>query len=82
MTDICSYHIMHKQHSEIDTHNGIDQVEPVGLLYIKLMGQQILYLRDKPFQQQSSPSRKHTDYERQYQDELALAEQAAEEQQM
>ena len=65
MRDIVLYHIPHEQGGEVDTDDGIDEVEPVVGVGLKLTRQQCHYLIDEPMQHGSSHRSQYAHHERQ-----------------
>ena len=58
MPDIITDDIADEEHRQPDTHDRIDEVEPVGTRVGELLCQQMLYLSNEPLQQKSGTSGK------------------------
>ena len=54
MRDVILYDIAYKQRREIDTHNGVNQIEPVGATLVERAGEQRYNLVDNPVQHKGS----------------------------
>ena len=75
--DIVSYHISNEEHRQPNADNGIDEVQPVGSRHDELLRQKVLYLSDKPLQEQSRKRRKDADQKADEQDEAVVGEVSA-----
>jgi len=63
MPDIITDDIADKEHRQPNTHDRIDEVEPVGTRDGKLLRQQMLYPANEPLQQKSGTSGKDANEE-------------------
>ena len=68
--------IAHKESSEQNTYNRIDEVEPVGTGDGEVLCQQILNSADEPFQQETGQGGENADSQSQQQHELLVRDMA------
>ena len=74
MADVVLYDIADEQSRQENADDGIHQVKGVGTSGIETVGQEVLYLMDEPFQEESGESGQYTDHQTNYQDEFLFAE--------
>ena len=74
MADVVAHDVADEEAGEEDTDDGIDEIEPVGASDGELVRQQVLYLLDKPFQQQTGQRREHADDQGQQEHELPVGD--------
>ena len=72
VADIIAHHVAHEESCYQDTDDGVQQVEPVGARDGEVVGQQVAYLVDDPFQQQARQRREYADDESQEEHELLV----------
>lgn len=74
MTYVVPYHILDEEHGQPNADNGIDKVKPVRSRYDKFMRQKVLYLPDKPLQEQTCKGREDADNKADEQDKPVVGE--------
>ena len=70
MADVVANHVVYEKHGEEDAHHGVYQIKPVGSRHVELLCEEVLYLADEPFQQQTSQRSEDTHQKTDDEDEL------------
>ena len=77
VADVVPHHISDEEHRQPNADNGIDEVKPVGSRHDEFVRQKVLYLSDKPLQEQARTSRKDADQKADEQHEVVVGEMPA-----
>ena len=51
MPDVVAHYKLDEECGKEDTHYGIDEIEGIGTTNVKVLGEQMLYKMDKPFEE-------------------------------
>ena len=74
MPDVVTHYKLDEECGKEDTHYGIDEIEGIGTTNVKVLGEQMLYKMDKPFEEICCYARSYPNQKTKDEDELFVGD--------